>query len=54
MAAYRRREPDRLPDLAAAARNAIRHIDQSTDTDVKALVSSFLGAAWPTAEAQNQ
>jgi hypothetical protein len=54
MARWSHREPERLPELAAAARDAARDIDQSTADDVEALVSAFLGAAWPTLQAQNQ
>lgn len=54
MAAFSRREPDRLPDLTAAALKAIRQIDQRTASDTETLVVGFLWTAWPTREAQNQ
>jgi hypothetical protein len=54
MASWSHREPERLPDLAAAARDAARDIDQSTAVDLDALAAAFIGAAWPTLQAQNQ
>jgi hypothetical protein len=50
--------PDRS-HLDAAARVAAtlvaaRDIEQHDEQDIDALVSAFLCAAWPTAQAQNQ
>jgi hypothetical protein len=54
MAPWSHREPERLPELAAAARDAARDIDQSTADDLDVLAEAFMGAAWPTLQAQNQ
>jgi hypothetical protein len=54
MALWSHREPERLPDVADAARRAVRDIDRSTPREHAILVETFLGAAWPTVQAQNQ
>lgn len=46
-------EPERR-DVALAALDAVRTIDQRDEAHDEALVSAFLCAAWPTLQAQNQ
>jgi hypothetical protein len=54
MPPWSRREPERLPDLAAAGRDALHDIDGRSQQDTEALLSVLMWAAWPTPDGQSQ
>jgi hypothetical protein len=54
MTPWNRPEPDPVPNVAVAARTAVRDIDRSNAREDAQLVEAFLWAAWPTLQAQNQ